>query len=39
VFLADVTRELDLRFHLGHATLQVETGPGCGACSLGLRLA
>jgi len=37
-FLADLARELDTRFKLGHATLQVETGPGCAACSLHLRL-
>lgn len=37
-FLAQVSLELDKRFRLCHATLQVETGPGCGACALSLRL-
>ena len=38
-FIANLARELDRRFKLGHVTLQVEIETGCSACHLGLSLA
>jgi cobalt-zinc-cadmium efflux system protein len=38
-FIANLARQLDERFKLGHVTLQVEIESGCGACYLGLNVA
>lgn len=33
--LREASRTLDVRFRIGHATFQVETGDACGACGVG----